>query len=104
MTLSEFAERISPIPLSPIQKDILTKLESVDNFEEYCMVISPGRAGKTMMLNLMEEYKKMAQLSEQIKQNADKIAEILVRGKDVEIRKSKDGISIAAISKKVVQR
>lgn len=43
-------------------------------------------------------------LSEQIKQNAEKIAEILSKGKDVEIRKSKDGVSVAEVSKKVVVR
>lgn len=41
-------------------------------------------------------------LIEQIKQNAEKIAEILEKGKDVEIRKSKNGVSIAEVSKKVV--
>lgn len=43
-------------------------------------------------------------LTEQIKQNADKIADILSKGKDVEIRKSREGISVAEISKKVVVR
>lgn len=43
-------------------------------------------------------------LAEQIKQNADKIADILSKGKDVEIRKSREGISVAEISKKVVVR
>ena len=43
-------------------------------------------------------------LTENIKDNAEKIAEILYSGKDVEIRKNKTGISIAEISKKVVKR
>ena len=43
-------------------------------------------------------------LTEQINQNADKIADILSKGKDVEIRKSREGISVAEISKKVVVR
>ena len=43
-------------------------------------------------------------LTHDIKNNAEKIAGILYSGKDVEIRKNKDGISIAEISKKVVKR
>lgn len=43
-------------------------------------------------------------LTEQIKQNADKIADILSKGKDVELRKSANGVSIAEVSKKVVAR
>jgi hypothetical protein len=46
----------------------------------------------------------MAELTEQIKQNAEKIAEILAKGHDCEIRKSKNGISVAEISKRVVVR
>ena len=46
----------------------------------------------------------MAELTEQIKQNAEKIAEILAKGHDCEIRESKNGISVAEISKKVVVR
>ena len=42
--------------------------------------------------------------TESIKDNAEKIADILYRGKDVEIRKSRTGISIAEVSKKVVTR
>ena len=35
-------------------------------------------------------------------ENADKIAKIIVGGSDCEIRKSKNGVSIADISKKIV--
>ena len=43
-------------------------------------------------------------LTESIKDNAEKIADILYRGKDVEIRKYRTGISIAEVSNKVVAR
>ena len=43
-------------------------------------------------------------LTESIKDNAETIADILYRGKDVEIRKSRTGISIAEVSKKVVAK
>ena len=43
-------------------------------------------------------------LTESIKDNAEKIADILYCGKDVEIRKSRTGISIAEGSKKVVAK
>ncbi len=44
-------------------------------------------------------------VKEQIIENADMIADILAkRKKDVEIRKSANGVSIAEISKKVVSR
>ena len=37
-------------------------------------------------------------------EQADTIAKAISRGKDVEIRKSSNGISVAEISKKVVSR
>lgn len=37
-------------------------------------------------------------------ENADIIAKTIHRGKDVEIRKSSNGVSIAEISKKVLKR
>lgn len=37
-----------------------------------------------------------------IAEKAEEIAEVLLKGKDCEIRKSKDGISIAEISKKII--
>lgn len=37
-------------------------------------------------------------------EQADKISDILAKGKDVELRKSASGISVAEVSKKVVVR
>lgn len=37
-------------------------------------------------------------------ENADNIAKAIQKGKDVEIRKSKNGVSVAEVSKKVVVR
>lgn len=39
-----------------------------------------------------------------IVENAEKIAEILHKGKDVEIRKSAKGISVAEVTKKVIMK
>lgn len=50
-------------------------------------------------MDLTERQIKMA-----ITDNADKIAAALAKGKDVEIRKIRDGISVAEVSKKVVIR
>lgn len=36
--------------------------------------------------------------------NADKIAEILHKGKDVELRKSARGFSVAEVTKKVIMK
>lgn len=45
------------------------------------------------------------ELAEKIREQAETIAGILVKGnRDVEIRKSASGISVAEISKKVVAR
>lgn len=42
------------------------------------------------------------QIKLSIVENAEKIAHALVQGKDIEIRKSVNGVSVAEISKKVV--
>lgn len=39
-----------------------------------------------------------------IVENADKMAKALLKGKDLEVRKSVNGISIAEVDKKVVVR
>ncbi len=44
------------------------------------------------------------EVKQRIAERAAEIADIILRGKDCEIRKSKDGISVAEISKKVVSR
>lgn len=43
-------------------------------------------------------------LEEEIKSKAEIIAKSLEKGKDVEIRRSKDGITIAELGKKVISR
>jgi hypothetical protein len=44
------------------------------------------------------------ELKLKIVEQAENIAKILTKGKDCEIRKSANGVSIAEISKKVVER
>ena len=44
------------------------------------------------------------ELKMRVEESAELVAKILSKGKDVEIRKSHTGISIAEISKKVVRR
>lgn len=44
------------------------------------------------------------ELTEKIKEQAENIAGAILKGRDVEIRKSASGISVAEISKKVVVR
>lgn len=39
-----------------------------------------------------------------ITENAEKIANALMKGKDVEIRKSVNGVSVAEISKRVIAK
>ena len=43
------------------------------------------------------------EIEQRIAERAAEIADIILHGKDCEIRKSKDGISIAEISKKVIK-
>lgn len=43
-------------------------------------------------------------LTEQIKQNADKIADIIAKGSDCELRKDKNGLKIIEVRKSVVER
>ena len=45
----------------------------------------------------------MDEIRQKVIERADIIAEVISKGKDVEIRKSKDGISIAAVTKKVIK-
>jgi hypothetical protein len=45
----------------------------------------------------------MLDVKQNVMDRADDIAEALKRGKDVEIRRSKDGITVAAVSKKVIK-
>ena len=56
---------------------------------------------------IKEELRKLQkeQIKEQIIEKSDVIAEILSKGKkDVELRKSANGVSVAEVSKKVVVR
>lgn len=48
---------------------------------------------------MSEKYLKLSVIN-----NADAIAKALTRGRDVEIRKSASGISVAEISKRVVAK
>lgn len=45
----------------------------------------------------------MNEIAEQIKQNADKIARLIIRGSSAEIHPSKDGIKIYEINKKTIK-
>ena len=56
---------------------------------------------------IKEELRKLQkeQIKEQIIEKSDVIAEILSKGKkDVELRKSANGVSVAEVTKKVVSR
>lgn len=58
----------------------------------------------TGFMELLGEDNK-EQIKEQIIEKSDMIAEILSKGKkDVELRKSANGVSVAEVSKKVVSR
>lgn len=46
----------------------------------------------------------MEEIAEKVKSSADIIAEALKKGYDVEIRLSRDGISIREVAKKVIVR
>lgn len=43
-------------------------------------------------------------LTEQIKQNAEKIAEIITTGNDCELRKDKNGLKIIEVRKTVIEK
>ncbi len=106
MTLLEFAEKTSPIPLMGYHKQLLTAYEQSKKENKQLVYIPPRISGKRMLIQIIEEFEEeqRMELTEQIKQNAEKIAEILTTGNDCELRKDKNGLKIIEVRKTVIEK
>lgn len=56
MTLVEFAEKISPIPLSDCQKQLLEAYEQAQKENKRLIVIPGMRTGKGMIIKIIDEW------------------------------------------------
>lgn len=58
MNLVEFAEKTSSIPLSDYQKKVLEMYDNAQKEGKYLFVCYPPRAGRGMIINMIEQFKK----------------------------------------------
>lgn len=62
MSLLEFAERTSEIPLSNSQKHFLERFESARNNGEELIVNFPRMCGRKMLLDIIRQFEKEGQI------------------------------------------
>lgn len=59
MTLVEFAEKISPIPLTEWQKQYLATYEQVKNGKEQTVAVrTPSRSCRRMLMQIIQEFER----------------------------------------------
>ena len=58
MTLVEFAEKTSPIPLSEWQKKFLTLYEQAKKGNKPIMLVTPRISGRKMLIQIIQEFEK----------------------------------------------
>lgn len=58
MTLVEFAEKISPIPLTDWQKKFLSFYEQAEKEHKKIVCIMPRINGRKMIIDIIREYEK----------------------------------------------
>ena len=64
MTLVEYAERVSPIPLSDCQKQLLSAYEQAQKENKQLIVIPGVRTGKRMIIKIIDEWNFYRELTE----------------------------------------
>ena len=58
MTLIEFAEKISPIPLSEWQKQLLATYEQAKKEQKPIVLVTPRISGRRMLIQIIQEFEK----------------------------------------------
>lgn len=56
MTLVEYAEKTSPIPLSEWQKKFLTFYEQAKKEHKQIVLVTPRISGRKMLMQIIEEF------------------------------------------------
>lgn len=64
MNLVEFAEKISPIPLSDWQKELFTAYEKAQKENKQLFVIPARNIGRGMVLQMIDDFKNGGELTE----------------------------------------
>lgn len=64
MTLVEYAERVSPIPLSDCHKQLLSAYEQAQKENKQLIVIPGMRTGKRMIIKIIDEWNVYRELTE----------------------------------------
>ena len=64
MTFVEFAEKISPVPLTDWQKQFLSAYEQAQNENKQIIVIPAMRSGKRMTYKIIDEWNIARELTE----------------------------------------
>lgn len=64
MTLVEYAEKVSPIPLTEWQKKFFDAYEQAEKENKEFAICFPPRAGRAMALQTVNEWKKLQALKE----------------------------------------
>lgn len=56
MTLVEYAEKISPMPLTEWQKKLLTFYEQAKKEHKPIVLVTPRISGRKMLMQIIEEF------------------------------------------------
>lgn len=64
MTLAEYAEKVSPVPLTDWQKKFFEAYEQAEKENKEFAICFPPRAGRAMALQTVNELKKLQALKE----------------------------------------
>lgn len=57
MSLLEYAERVSPVPLNNWQKKFLEAYEQAEKEDKQLIVCFPARAGRGMLMTIIQMWK-----------------------------------------------
>lgn len=64
MTLLEYAERVSPVPLTDWQKKLFEVYEQAQKGNKQFLVIPPRNVGRKMVLQIIEDWNSSSELKE----------------------------------------
>lgn len=64
MTLSEYAEKIAPFPLSDFQKELIAEYEEAEKQNQSLFVVTPRNCGREFIYRVIQEWKMRNELKE----------------------------------------